>query len=144
MARNYLINFNDNVYLTGDGSETGRVCKNIITGADALRFAARSGNSSKAADGATFNEFPINTGAGFDFEIKVPVIDKAIYDLIAAEIAASEIADAPPLEITATAPGVAGFIVFARAFYNPVPIGFESFTGAKYLHAVFRFSTDAS
>ena len=144
MARNYLLNFNDGeLFLTSDGTETGRVCKNEITNAELLRYGV-AGNSNKAANGETYNEFPLNAGAGFDFAIKVPVIGAAVYSQIVALITESETADAPALTIEAAAPGVIGFSVSARGFYNPVPAAFERFSGTKYINAVFNFSTVAS
>lgn len=140
MAREYLVSIQfglTTVWLTSDGTGSGRRCKTEIPAADQL-FEDESGNTTVAAGGSPFTELSDSAGGGRPIEIAIPncPTDRLsdLQDLHAAAGAAGE------LEITiAGEPG--SVTVSAIQHYNPVPIGFGRFTAGNMKNVVLRYIT---
>lgn len=144
MARDFLFSITydgDTIWLTSDGTETGRRCRTEPTNIDRL-FEDASGNTTVAAGGSPFTESPLDgNGGGRDFEINIPNCPTARFD----DLVAMKDDAGTAGEVTVTIDGEPGSkTVTAIYHWNPIPIGFDPrfSTAASYVRNVrLRFIT---
>lgn len=131
MARFYLLHITGtgpsgavSIYLTDDGTSTGRPCKNTIENLQSL-LTPISGNTTVADDGSPFTEKPLTSGKGRPFVIVIPWSRTAVYTSIKTLIDYC-VAQGTAVRVVGTN-GPAGFDVDASPNFAPVPLGFDSF-----------------
>lgn len=145
MARNFLIGITfdgDTIYLTDDGTNTGRRCRTQVANVDTL-FESGSGNTTVASNGSAFTEQPLNGGGGRPFEIFIPNCPTDRYEDLRAMFTDAGATGEFSVSVdgeqgTATVPAI--------QHWNPVPIGFEgpfSSAAANIKGVRLRFITTA-
>lgn len=142
MARYFLISIQQGattVWLTSDGTNTGRRCRAICPEIATL-FEPESGNTTVAAGGSPFTESPLSAEGGRPFEIQIPFCPTARFDELVSLKDAAGPAGEYTIEFDDGEPG--SKTVTAIAFYNPVPIGFSPQFSPDYVRdVVLRFIT---
>lgn len=115
------------IWLTSDGTETGRPCKTAFQNADGL-LAPRIGTTSVSNAGTAWNEYPLNdTNGGRGFNIQIANMKTPVFDDLK-ELIDALIAD-PLGTVTVTATGEPGDIdAVAIPWFNPVPLRFGAFS----------------
>ena len=143
MAQNFKINFGG-IWITSDGTETGRACKLEIRGASAILNAV-IGNTTDANDGQPFNESPLTpTGGGRPLEIVISKLSTGVYDDLKALLDAAALADPPDDEFNITAAGEPGsFDVDVIPFLNPQYLDFGLFIDGNVKTVTIRVKTTA-
>jgi hypothetical protein len=126
MARSYKVQI-DSVWLTDDGTETGKPCRITIEGINGL-IVANVGNVTVSDDGTPFRETPQTpTGGGRPFAIKAAWLNSTQFDAIKAVLDAAALAGSA-FQVTGT--GTPGdFDVQAQVNDNPTYIAADSFSG---------------
>jgi hypothetical protein len=141
MAKYYLISIEQGattVWLTSDGTNTGRRCRTVIPQMAAI-LEPESGNTTVAAGGSPFTESPLSAEGGRPFEIQIPNCPKARYDALVALKDAAGPAGEYTIAFDDGTPG--DKTVTAIAHYNPQPIGFDAW-GTDVVRGVqLRFIT---
>jgi hypothetical protein len=146
MAKEYLISITGTVsgspvtvWLTDDGTNTGRRCRSSIPAAAAL-FSPASGNTTVAAGGSAFNEIPLTVGGGRPFEIQIPSFQTARYTAIKNLIDAIAVDESATLTVTLTGETGAATAT-ARPHFNPLPYDFGRFVSGWIKGFVLRLIT---
>lgn len=118
------------LWLTSDGTETGRACLVTVTGAD-LILQAVVGNTQISNSGLPFNESPLTpTGAGRPLKIQIPKLSAAVYDSLKTILDAA--ATGGGSEINVTGDGEPGaFDIDATVFHNPFYLSFGMFSAGN-------------
>ena len=141
MARNFLINLSHgstNLYLTDTGLAGGRRCRTETPGVAAL-FEPQSGNTSIAAGGYPFTEFPASAGGGRAFEIQIKNCPTSRFEDLR-DLIDDLISDDAAAVVTFTGePGSA--IVNASPNFNPIPLEFDGFSNNNIRNVTVRFIT---
>lgn len=140
MAREYLVSITrgaTTVWLTSDGTGSGRRCKTNIPAADQL-FEDVSGNTTVASGGSPFTENPDANGGGREFDIEIPGCPTARLT----ELQNLHDAAGPAGEFEITIVGEPGSVtVSAIGNYKPTPIGFGRFTTGNMKNVIARYIT---
>ena len=125
-----------NVYLTKDGSASGRPCLLTLTGADQLRQ-TRRGNVFKSLDGTPYLQIAANA-KGKTLEIRVEVLMASVWESVVALIN-----NALETRTTLNVKGTGDLGVFDVNVLPLVPRPFEArdFIDGRILSSVFRFIT---
>jgi hypothetical protein len=129
MSKYYLINIAGtgsggavSLWLTSDGTETGRPCKTVVNGIAGL-LSPESGTTTVASDGTPYTEKPLTAGKGRPFELDSAFVPSDLYDDLKALID-YVVEQGTAIDIAGT--GTAGdFDVSAIPNFVPVPIEFE-------------------
>lgn len=139
MAQSYKVKIND-LWLTGDGTETGRPCRLELRGASAI-LSAVIGNTQTSEDGKPFNESPLTPiGAGRQIEIAIPKLSTGVFDDLKTILDTA--AAAPGTEFNITATGEPGdFDIDCLVFYNPVYLDFGLFIDGSVKSVIIRAIT---
>ncbi len=141
MPRNYLISIQQGattVWLTSDGTNTGRRCRTTVDNLAAL-LEPESGNTTVAAGGSPFTEQPLSDEGGRPFEIQIANCPPARYDALVALKNAAGPGGEYTIDFDDGTPG--DKTVTAIAHYNPVPIGFQGFGTNVVKSVALRFIT---
>ncbi|SRR5258706_16358363 len=126
MARYYRVKIGS-IYLTHDGTNTGRPCKVDVEGVNGL-ILPDTGNVATGADGTPFREIPLTpTGAGRPFVIIAAFLVSSVYASLKAALDSAAGSNA---DFNVTGSGLPGdFDADAIVFDNPQYLTFEGFSG---------------
>jgi hypothetical protein len=136
MAKFYLIQLNS-VYLTSDGTSSGKRCKLTVSGVENL-VRTRTGFTSLAIDGTPVTQIVEQNGKGFAVEISIETLTKTVFDDLI-ELINNALVQSATIDLIGT--GETGNFNVDVIPLMPNPFSFESFRNNYIKNVALRFVT---
>jgi hypothetical protein len=124
------------VFLTKDGTVTGKPCKCIVSGIELLKT-TKTGQIVNSADGTPYAQLINFSHKGVVVEVKAEWMSKSVFDSI---VALHETAKNNSSSIALAFTGDTGSLTGYGIPLIPRDIGFDGFTSGTIKGATFRYS----